>query len=186
MKDSKPLVSILIINHNGKKYLKDCITSLWNQTYSNFELILIDNKSSDDSVELVQRSFPDVKIISNQDNLGFAYGCNIGIRASKGSLICLFNHDAIADKDWLSTLVIAIQRSENIAAVAGKVYYWGNIHGKDAIFCTWTKVDPYTACAYNFKGDEPMSNVDYLTGAAMFVKRNVIDKIGLLDPDYFL
>jgi GT2 family glycosyltransferase len=183
-----PLVSIIIVNYNGKKYLKECLTSLFNQTYKYFEIIVVDNKSSDDSVEFVRSSFGDsILVIQNDTNLGFAAGCNIGIKASKGSLICLFNQDVVADKEWLSILVSVIQSSEDIAAVTGKLYYWGDKYGKDTVFCTWSKVDPYTAGAYNFyKGDEPISKVDYLTGAAMLVKKEVIDKIGLLDTEYFL
>jgi GT2 family glycosyltransferase len=186
--NNSPLVSIIIVNYNGKKYLEECITSLFNQTYKNLEIILVDNKSSDDSVKFVQSKYRDsILVIQNDANVGFAAGCNIGISASKGSLICLFNQDAIADKEWLSTLVSVIQSSEDIAAVAGKLYYLGDKYGKDAVFCTWAKVDPYTAGAYNFnKGDEPISKVDYLTGAAMLVKKEVVDKIGLLDPEYFL
>jgi GT2 family glycosyltransferase len=160
---------------------------LLNQRFRNFEIVLVDNKSSDDSLEFVKQNFPDVKIIKNEMNLGFAHGCNVGIKSSKGSMICLFNQDAIADKEWLSTLMYVIQTSENIAAAAGKMYYLGSVHGAANVFCTWSKIDPYTACGYNFtKGDEPMSNVDYLSGAAMLVKREVIDKVGLLDPGYFL
>lgn len=183
----QPLVSIIIVNYNGKEYLNECITSLLNQTYQDFEIILVDNKSSDDSLDFVSHNFPDVRLIRNEDNLGFAYGCNVGIHAARGDLICLFNQDAIADKEWLSTLVYVLQSSESVAAVAGKVLYWGNRYGENKVFCTWAKVDPYTAGAYNFfKGDEPMSYVDYLTGAAMLVKREVIDKVGLLDEAYFL
>ena len=185
MKDS--LVSIIIINYNGREYLNECLTSLLNQTYQNFEIILVDNKSSDDSLDFVAQNFPNVRVIQNKANLGFSYGCNVGVRAARGDLICLFNQDAIADKEWLSTLVYVLQSSENLAAVAGKVLYWGNRYGENKVFCTWSKVDPYTAGAYNFyKGDEPMANVDYLTGAAMLVKREVIDKVGLLDEVYFL
>jgi GT2 family glycosyltransferase len=185
---NSPLVSIIIVNYNGKKYLNECLRSLFNQTYRNFEIILVDNKSSDDSVKFVQSNFGDsILVIQNDTNAGFAAGCNIGIRASKGNLICLFNQDAIADKEWLSTLVCVIQSAEDIAGVAGKLYYWGDKYGRDAVFCTWSKVDPYTAGAYNFyKGDEPISKVDYLTGAAMLVKKEVIEKIGLLDQEYFL
>ncbi len=188
LKASSPLVSIIVVNYNGKKYLNECLTSLLNQTYRNFEIILVDNKSSDDSVKFVQSNFGNrILVTQNDTNLGFAAGCNIGIKISKGSLIALFNQDAIADKEWLSTLVYVVQSAEEIAAAAGKVYYWGDKYGKDVVFCTWSKVDPYTAGAYNFyKGDEPISKVDYLTGAAMLVKKEVIDKIGLLDPEYFL
>lgn len=182
----KPLVSIIIVTWNGTKYLRECISSLINQSYKNFEIILVDNASSDDSVELVTNNFPFVKIIQNSVNLGFAKGTNIGIMKAKGDLLGLFNQDAVADKDWLANLVNAIEKSENTAAVAGKVFYYGDMHGKNAIFCTWSKIDPYTGSPSNFSGDEPLGKVDYLTGCAMLVKREAIDEIGLLDTGYFM
>lgn len=181
-----PLVSIVIVNWNGKKYIEECITSLLNQTYSKFEIILVDNASTDGSVEFVKEKFPMVQIIQNEDNLGFAKATNRGIGKAGGELIALFNQDAIADKEWLARVVDEITVSENIAAVAGKVYYWGDKYGKNAVFCTWSKVDPYTACPYNFNDDEPRAKVDYLTGCAMLVKRAVVDVIGGLDEGYFL
>jgi len=180
-----PLVSIIIVTWNGKKYLRECISSLLNQSYSNFEIIMVDNASSDGSVEFVKEKFPDVQIIQNSENLGFAMGTNIGILKAKGDLMALFNQDAMADKEWLQNLVMAIE-PENIAAVAGKIFYYGDKYGKNAVFCTWSKIDPYTGSPYNFYKDEPLSKVDYLTGCAMLVKKKVIDELGLLDTGYFL
>jgi len=125
--NNSPLVSIIIVNYNGKKYLEECINSLFNQTYENLEIILVDNKSSDDSVSFVRSKFGKILVIENDTNVGFAAGCNTGINASKGSLISLFNQDAIADKEWLSTLVSVIQSDEDIAAVAGN-YITGEIN----------------------------------------------------------
>mgnify|MGYP006142744875 CR=1 FL=1 len=180
------LVSIIIVNWNAKKYLKGCIESLLSQTFTDYEIILVDNTSSDDSVSFVKENFPQVKIIQNKDNVGFAEGNNIGIKNSTGKIIALFNPDAVAEKKWLSILVDALQFSEKIAAVTGKQYYLGDKYGKDAVFCTWSKIDPYSAAPYNFYNDEPVSKVDYLSGAAMVIKRDVLEKIGLMDKDYFL
>ncbi len=182
----KPSVSIIIVTWNGKKYLGECISSLLNQSYPNFEIILVDNASSDGTTEFVKENYPSVQVIQNSENLGFAKGTNIGILRAKGELVALFNQDAIADKDWLVNLVKAIEKSANTAAVAGKVFYYGDKYGKNAVFCTWSKVDPYTGCPYNFNGDEPGSEVDYLTGCAMLVKKKIIDEVGLLDTGYFL
>lgn len=180
------LVSIIIVNWNAGKYLKDCIFSLENQTYENFEIIMVDNASSDGSVEFVEKNFPKIRIIKNKSNVGFAEGNNIGIRNSTGDVIALFNPDAKAERNWLSTLVSVLQSSDKIAAVSGKMYYMGDQYGKDAVFCTWPKIDQYSAMAYTFHDHEPSSKVDSLTGGAMIVKKNVINKIGLLDRDYFI
>ncbi|MDI6720604.1 MAG: glycosyltransferase family 2 protein [Methanomicrobiales archaeon] len=180
------LVSIIIVNWNGLKYIHECISSLLNQTYNNIEILLVDNASSDESVKYVLDNFPKVRVIQNRENLGFAGGVNIGISHSRGDLIALFNQDAVADQAWLEILVRSLESSEDIAAVAGKVFYYGDAYGQDAVFCTWSKIDPYTAAPYNFYGDEPMAAVDYLTGCALVVKTSVIDEIGLLDTGYFL
>ena len=181
-----PLVSIIIVNWNAKAYLKGCIESILSQTFTDYEIILVDNASSDDSVTFVKDNFPQIKIISNNENMGFAQGNNIGIENCTGRIIVLFNPDAIADKEWLSILVNVIRSSKKIAAVTGKMFYLGDKYGKDAVFCTWSKIDPYSASPYNFHDDEPISKVDYLSGAAMVVKREVLEKIGYLDSDYFL
>ena len=180
------LVSIIIVNWNAKNYLKKCIESLLEQTYQNFEIIFVDNASTDDSVEFVKTNFPKIKIIQNKENLGFAQGNNIGIKESQGEIICLFNPDAVAKSDWLSILVSTLESSEKIGAVTGKMFYLGDEYGENQIFCTWSKIDPYSAMPYNFYENEPGSNVDYLTGAAMLLKREVLEKVGLLDPGYFL
>ncbi|MBM2818360.1 MAG: putative glycosyltransferase [Nitrosarchaeum sp.] len=181
-----PLVSIIIVNWNAKAYLKGCFESILSQTFTDYEIILVDNASSDGSVVFVKDNFPQVRIIINNENMGFAQGNNIGIENSTGKIIVLFNPDAIADKEWLSILVNVIQSSEKIAAVTGKMYYLGDKYGKDAVFCTWSKINPYSASPYNFHDDEPISKVDYLSGAAMVIKRDILEKIGLLDSDYFL
>ncbi len=181
-----PLVSILIPNWNSKKYIDRCIMSLLDQTWPNREIILIDNASTDGSVQLAKERFRFVKVIQNVTNLGFAGAINVGIKEARGDLIALFNQDAFAHKDWLRILVEAVERSSNIAAAAGKIFYWREGGEKDAVFCTWPRVDPYTASVYNFSDNEPMSTVDYLSGAAMIVKRNIIQEVGLLDTQYFL
>ena len=180
------LGSIIIVNWNAKAYLEKCIESILSKSFTDYEIILVDNASSDDSVNFVKDNFPQVKIIKNKNNVGFAEGNNIGIANSSGKIIVLFNPDAVADKDWLSILINVIQSSKKIAAVTGKMYYLDNKYEKDAVFCTWSKIDPFSAAPYNFHNNEPVSNVDYLSGAAMVIKRDVLDKIGLMDSDYFL
>lgn len=180
------LVSIIVVNWNGKDFIKDCLESLEGQSYRNFEIIVVDNASTDGSVEIIEKNFPNIKLIKNTENVGFSKGNNIGIKHSGGDMIALFNPDAVAEKNWVSILVNSLKSSEKIGAATGKLYYLGDKFGKDAVFCTWSKMNTFSANPYNFHDDEPISKVDYLTGAAMMVKREVIDKIGLMDNDYFL
>lgn len=183
---NSPLVSIIIVNWNAEKYIEKCIDSLLFQTYNNFEIILVDNDSSDNSVNIVKTKYPNVKIIQNNENLGFAEANNIGINFSSGELVALFNPDAVAEKNWLKILVTTLVNSNNIVGVAGKIYYLEEKFGKNTIFCTWSKIHPFSANPTNFHNDEPTSNVDYLSGAAVLLKREILEKIGLLDKNYFL
>ena len=180
------LVSVIIVNWNAKAYLKKCIESLLSQTFTDYEIILVDNASSDDSVSIVKNNYPQVKIIENKSNVGFAEANNIGIHNSNGKILAFFNPDAIADKNWLSILVHTVQSSDKIAAATGKMFYLDDQVENNKVFCTWSKINPYSAVPYNFHNDESKSKVDYLSGAAMIVKRIALEKIGLFDPDYFL
>src|SRR3989304_1841235 len=100
-------IAIIIVNWNGEKYIKDCLESLKNQSYRDFDIILVDNNSSDDSLEVAE-SYEDIFVIRNKINYGFAKGNNIGIqRALKDGYkyVVLVNCDTEADKGWLKKLV---------------------------------------------------------------------------------
>jgi len=181
-----PLVSIIIVNWNSKNFLKTCLSSLYEQTYDNYEIIIVDNASTDNSLESITDDFPQVKIIRNEKNVGFAAGNNIGITHSTGDLIAMVNPDVIVQKEWLSKLVAVLCSSDRIGGVTGKMFYLQNNLKTDKVFCTWSKINQFSVNPYNFRDNEPSSEVDYLSGAAMLVKKEIIDKVGFLDPDYFL
>jgi len=181
-----PLVSIIIVTWNSAKDIVNCINSIKKQTYTDFEILLVDNNSNDNSVDIVRKHYPDIQIIENKNNLGFAEGNNIGIQKANGEILAFVNPDVILDPDWLNNLVTKLQSSNKIGGVVGKIFYMGEKYPKDAIFCTWSKIDPFTATPYNFTNNEPASKVDYLSGAAMLVKKEIIDTVGLIDSNYFL
>jgi GT2 family glycosyltransferase len=111
-------VSIIILNYNGKIFLKDCITSVLAQTYPEFELIFYDNNSSDGSVKFIRESFHDrrIKVIESHKNLGFAGGNNEAIKHAENDLIVLLNNDTTVEKDWLEKLVNAVSEKNTIAS----------------------------------------------------------------------
>lgn len=123
-----PEVSVIVVNWNGLAYLKKCLSSLQRQTYENFETILVDNGSTDGSVEHVRKNFPKVKIIQNKKNLGFAGGVNVGVLNAKGKYVALLNNDAIADKNWIYFLVKTIKSNNLYGSVSSASYnkYWNN------------------------------------------------------------
>jgi GT2 family glycosyltransferase len=96
-----PLVSIIIVNWNGKKWLGKCLSSLTGQDFNRFEIVVVDNKSSDGSVSYIKDHFKNVRIIQNDKNFGFARANNIGIKQSKGEYILLINSDTWVEKDFL-------------------------------------------------------------------------------------
>lgn len=98
------LISVIVLNYNGKQYLEKCFNSLVKQTFSPVELIMVDNGSSDGSVEYVRERFPDIKIIQNKKNYGFAEGNNIGVQSARGKYIVLLNNDVTVPANWLAEL----------------------------------------------------------------------------------
>ena len=119
------LVSIIIPHWNGIDILSECIDSLNNTEYSNFEIIVVDNYSSDESVKWLKANHPKIKIIENDKNYGYAGGCNRGINNSKGDYIVFLNNDTIHKKDWHSNLVTFMNKRPDCAAVQPKIlnYY---------------------------------------------------------------
>ena len=182
-----PLVSIIVPNWNGKSVLRMCLESLTHLDYSNFEIIVVDNASKDGSPNIVKKEFPHVGLIINERNLGFAGGCNVGIRAAKGELICLFNNDAVATPSWLSELVQAIL-SPGVGIVGGIIYYcrpekviWSAGMRLDAV----TGIDWRVAHGYRLDDLNETDDIDYLSGCALLIKREVMEKVGVLDEKYF-
>ena len=89
------MVSVVIPNYNGERFLKDCLEALKRQTYEDMEVILVDNASTDDSVELAQKLYPGIRVVKLDDNTGFAYAVNRGIEAAEGEYVLLLNNDTI-------------------------------------------------------------------------------------------
>lgn len=124
-KNTKPeRVSVFVINYNGRHHLDDLLTSLQAQSYEDFEVIVVDNASTDGSVEYIQQHFPTMRIISLQENTGFAEANNIAAEVASGCYYCLLNNDAEVDADWLSSLVACITQSDKIGAVGSKILFW--------------------------------------------------------------
>src|SRR3989338_11543951 len=101
----KPLVSIIIVNWNGRNIIGDCLRSLERNTYKNYEAIVVDNASTDDSVDYILKNFRFVKLIQNKTNVGVSEGHDIGFKNTIGTLILLLNSDTIIEKNVIAMLV---------------------------------------------------------------------------------
>lgn len=177
-----PFVSLIVLNWNGLRYLPGCFGSLCRQTYRHCEIIMVDNGSNDGSVEYVRGHFPEIRIIQNGRNLGFAAGNNVGIQQARGELIGLVNNDTEAASTWLEELVRAICTFPQAAGACGTICALGD---PSRVIFTLNKIDPESGFAYWINQASPLRFVDYLAGNSMIVRRSVIDEIGLLDEAYF-
>ena len=184
----EPLVSVLITNYNGLKHINDCLDSLNCLNINNFEIIFVDNNSQDKSVEYVKINYPDVRIIQNHKDLGFAGANNVGVSQARGKYITLLNIDTRVDKNWLTELVNVVESSENIGIVASKIYYY---YDKSIIDFAGSSCDKY-GNTYHIGitlQDNKMLNMQkktfYACGASLLIKKSLCDKIGLFDPTYF-
>jgi GT2 family glycosyltransferase len=189
-----PEVCIIILNWNGKELLKDCLSSLFKVTdYPNYKVIVVDNGSTDGSVEYVKKNFPQVDVLPLDKNYGFAEGNNKGIKYAlkkyKPKYILLLNNDTkIIQKDWLKKLVETAESDKKIGIVGPKLIY-----PDGRIQHIWTIVNPYRLQFFitNYKRGEKdskkfsiLKEVDALSAACVLIKKEVIEKIGLLDESF--
>lgn len=179
----KPLVSVIIVNWNGQKYLEKCLSSLYNQNYKNIEVVFVDNNSSDNSVEFVREKFPQTKIVENNDNLGFAEGNNIGVQNATGEYIFLLNNDAWVEKDTIEILVNTFKERENVGIVGPKIF---NIDG--TIQDIGRKIDllGYPIGINLDKNTKLVEDLFYVSGCAMMLKRDLFIQVGGFDDRFFM
>lgn len=110
MNENRPLISIIILNYNAGKLLEDCIDSVSKTAYENFQIILVDNKSQDNSHLVCKEKFPNIILIQNDENLGYCEGNNVGIRHADGKFVAILNPDTTVEPSWLTELYVAYLR----------------------------------------------------------------------------
>lgn len=179
-------ISIIIPNYNGAKYLKICIESLHKQIFKDYELIIIDNASSDESVNIIE-SYDNIKLIKLDKNYGFDRAVNEGIKIAKGEYVILLNNDTEADEEWLSNLVKCIEKDENIFSCSSKmIRYYERDKIDDAgdgyNILGWAYKRGDGSAADKYKKDEEIFSS--CAGAAIYRKK-IFDEIGYFDEEYF-
>ena len=180
-------VTIVIPNYNGKHFMEPCLSSLSEQTYKDFPILVVDTASSDGSIEYMEENYPDIELIKLQKNYGFSKAVNIGIQHSRTPYVILLNNDTTVDTRYVEEMVKAIEKSPKIFSVSSKMiqmYHpelidsagdlytllgWGVCRGCGRPVSNYTKYDEiFTACA----------------GAAIY-RRSVFDEIGYFDENHF-
>lgn len=171
------LVSIVILNYNGKKYIKNCLESINNQKYSNIELIFVDNASTDDSVIGLERIYPEIKLIINNRNFGSAKGNNIGSKHSKGEYLFFLNIDTKLDSDCINNLVKTYELDTEIGICACKeLSYDGEVEWNCGI-----AVDIF---GYSLQGTP--KKVFHASSSSLFIKKELFEKLNGFDESYFM
>lgn len=188
LRSHHPLVSIIILNFNGRKILRKCLLNLNSLSYPKYEVIVVDNGSSDGSVEMVKNLFPNVKLIENKENLGFAEGNNVGAKVARGKYIAFLNNDAFPTPGWLQKLVGTAEKDPKIAIVGSKIYRYGSkkIESAGAIITYPLGVAPGRGAGERDKGKySEVEEVAYVGGAALLIRKDVFEKLGGFDSLYF-
>ena len=183
----KPRVSVVVVNYNGKKFLDDCLSSLERQTYRNFEVILVDNGSYDDSVAFTRHKYPGVTIVANGANLGFAGGTNSGIRVAHGEFIFTLNNDTIADPQMLEEIIRPMQSDPTVGVCGSKMLLSDGRINSTAICISRSGAawDRGMEEADNGQYDRQEEVFGACAGAALY-RRSMLEEIGLFDEDFFL
>ncbi len=199
-----PDISIVIVNYNVSAFLQQCLYSVQKSSVQDIdvEVFVVDNNSIDNSVELVKENFPDVKLIANTDNKGFAYACNQAIRQSTGKYVLLLNPDTIIREDSLKLCKQFMDNNKDVGALGVKMingkgkflpeskrslpnakssFY--KIFGLSALFPKSKKFGQYQL---KYLDKDEIHSIEVLSGAYMFIRKSVLDEIGLLDENFFM
>ncbi|MEM8998918.1 MAG: glycosyltransferase family 2 protein [Bacteroidota bacterium] len=191
MNKKEPLVSIITINYNESQVTLDMLESLKGLTYSNYEVIVVDNASPNDDPDIIKVKFPEVALIKSTKNLGFAGGNNLGISAAKGEYFLFINNDTIVPENFIQPLVQTLQEDTSIGMVSPKIkFHW------DATliqYAGYTPMNHWTirnrSIGYHQKDDgqyDTPKETASIHGAAMMVPKKVVDDVGMMTEIYFL
>ncbi len=185
---SQPLISVIIPNWNGAQHLPDCLDSLRRQSYPRFEIIVVDNGSTDASLTLLARDYPQARLIALGENRGFAPACNLGLRAARGEILVLLNNDTEADPFWLQALVDAFARHPGAGAIASKMLLFDqrdHLHTAGDFY----RLDGTPGNRGVWQQDEGQFDAEApvfsACGGSAAYRRAMLDEIGLLDEAFF-
>ena len=183
----KPLVSIIILNYNAGKLLLECVESVFNTNYTNFEVLVIDNASSDNSHKICKEKFERIYLIENKTNLGYCEGNNVGVQKASGEFIVILNPDTVVDSNWLNDLIVAYY-------IYGDGIYqpkFLNTTDHKILMSTGNMIQLFGFGFSRGKGQvdtkqfEKIEKIGYASGTCIFTTKKIFLKIGMFDPFLF-
>ncbi len=191
----KPFVSIVILNYNGVKYLQSFLPSVLATQYENFEVVVADNGSTDDSIIFLQNHFPKVKIITSPSNEGFAGGYNWALKLVDADFFVLLNSDVEVTPNWLNPMVDLFLSNENIAACQPKLLshkepvffeYAGAAGGWiDSLGYPFSRGRVFDYCERDNLQYEDSAPIFWATGASMMIRSTVFHEMNGFDTNFF-
>jgi len=190
-----PLVSVVIPHWRGATILLRCLQSLRTTTYQPLEILLIDNGCDDGSVAQAAAQFPEIKVVAGAVNRGFAGGCNLGLRASRGKYVALLNNDAVVTANWLAPMVAAMERDDRLAACQPKILALSppqhfDYAGAAGGYLDWLG---YPFCRgrifFTLETDhgqyDDEADIFWASGACCLLRQSALGETGLLDESFF-
>jgi GT2 family glycosyltransferase len=180
-------VSIIIPNWNGAAHLPDCLNALQQQTRTDFETLVVDNGSTDDSLELLAGDYPTVKVLSLARNRGYAGGCNAGLQAAEGDILVILNNDTRVAPTWLAELLDTLEGHPDAGMATPKVRVWADptrLHTTgDYVRCNGI---PDSRGVWQ-RDEGQFDRSEYVFGAAGVApayRRAMLDEVGAFDADF--
>lgn len=190
-----PLVSVNLVVWNGEKYIRECLEAVRKQTYENLELTVFDNHSTDRTIDIVRREFPEFRLVENKKNHGFGPGQNRCLALTKGKYVLGLCVDVVLDKDFVKNAVEAMEKNQDVGAIQAKIYQLNN--GKPTRIIDTAGFEIYKSRRVVNRGhgeedggqyDQPGEIFSY-EGAAPFWRREALEKSKVFgeahDEDYF-
>jgi len=182
-----PLISIIILNWNGKDHLEECLASLQKTTCPNLEIIVVDNASTDQSEEITHK-FNNTILIKNRQNVGYAAGCNTGFKLAKGKYLISLNNDIVVSNTWLDEPVAILENDDRVGIISCCQMQYFEKDKIDGLFHQFNLDLSVTQYGYNKYPDKVNSKKGYIlsaNGGSAIFRKSMIDEIGGFDERFF-